>query len=129
MKTLRLFLAVFAVLFVALFCAVDVARAQDAPVPDLANVALPGGIPVVAVLAVVGTLVVGGVKMLAPRIPSQVLPFIAPVVTILLDWLAGLAFGTASNPWLALGAGVASIGLFELKKQALAKPLALPVTE
>lgn len=98
-----------------------VPAAEQVPGPDLTNVALPGGIPAVTVLALLGTVIVSVIKFFLPKIPSRYVPFIAPVVTVLLDWLGTLTFGTSSNVWLALGAGVASIGLFELKKQALAK--------
>ena len=122
MKAIRTFLVVFALCAFATFA--PALLAQDAaPTPDLANVTLPGGIPAVSILALLGTIIVSGVKLVIPKIPGKYLPFIAPVITVLLDWLSGLTFGTSSNVWVALGAGVASIGLFELKKQATAKPL------
>lgn len=120
----RLFLVLFSILF-ALFLGASIASAQEtetAPLPDLTNVKLPGDVPAITVLALLGTFIVSGIKMLVPRIPGKWLPFIAPVVTVLLDFVSGLIFSTASNPWVALGAGVASIGLYELKKQATTKP-------
>lgn len=112
MKTRNLFLLVGA--FLALTVA---ALAQDsAPLPDLVNVTVYG-IPAASVLSLAGMIVVAIIKVAAPKIPSTYLPFIAPIATVILDYVSHLSFGTDSNPWVALGAGIASIGLYELKKR------------
>jgi hypothetical protein len=101
--------------FLALF---SFAQAQDtAPILDLGQVGTVYGVPVAALLSLLGTVIVALVKVAAPKIPTKALPFIAPVATVALDYISHLSFGTDSNVWLALGAGVASIGLYELKKR------------
>jgi hypothetical protein len=134
--------AVFTVLLAVLFAVASPAAAQEAAVPALAtapaDLALaptvtPAAVPaapaaqpltwVQAVIAFTTPLVIAGVKLVVPRIPRLWLPFLAPVVGLLIDVVAHLSAGTALNPTVALALGAAGVGLREavnqIKKTAL----------
>lgn len=93
--------------------------------PDIAA-AKVYGVPVAAILSLVTTFVVAGVKALfnkfGAKIPVAIVPLVALVVSYGLDWLSHFTFGTDSNGLLALGAGLAAVGLNQLKKQFAEKP-------
>lgn len=118
MKTmLRLFLlGLFALCLSPL-----VAHAQEAaPVgPDIAA-AKVYGVPVAALLSLATTFIVAGIKWgsdkLLGKIPPAFVPLIALAVSFALDWLSHFTFGTDSNGLIALGAGLAAVGLNQLKK-------------
>lgn len=96
--------------------------------PTITDVKLPGGIPVLAVVSLLATLLTSVVKIFAEKlkakIPGGLLPVVVGAISMLLDWLSTLTFGTTSNPWMALAAGVGAVGLFALKEQY--KPNQLP---
>lgn len=126
MKTLIKFILVglFALCLSPLVC-----HAQEAaPVgPDIAA-AKVYGVPVAAILSLVTTFVVAGIKWtsdkLLGKIPPAVIPLVALAVSYGLDWLSHFTFGTDSNGLIALGAGLAAVGLNQLKKQLVPAPSA-----
>lgn len=100
-----------------------------APGPDIAAVKGPGGIPVAAIVSLAATVITAGVKIGFEKIGSKLnpayIPFVALASSYALDWISHLTFGTESNWALALGAGLAAVGLNQVKKQLTPDPRAV----
>lgn len=79
------------------------------------------------IITVLTPLVIAAIKLVVPRIPKVALPFIAPVVGVLLDQLAGAMTAYEAN--LVLGAVAGGLGVWlreitnQTKKVAVTKQL------
>jgi hypothetical protein len=76
-------------------------------------------------IAILSPLVVAGVRLGLPKVPSKFYPIIAAVVGILLDTIAHYTIGTSLAPWVGATLGLAGVGLREAKDQ-LTKPAPVP---
>lgn len=79
-----------------------------------------------AAITIVTPVIIAGVKALVPRIKPVYLPIAAPIVGFLLSVVANFAGAPEVHPALALGLGLAGVGLREaadqLKKAVPASP-------
>lgn len=66
-------------------------------------------------------IVIAGIKKLAPRIPTMLLPFIAPLIGLALNYIASFATGHAANPIVGAVAGALGVWLRELVDQTKKK--------
>jgi len=115
MKIHTIILLIIAAFFapLAIFAA-DAAPATVATVNDL-----PWQLALIPLLT---PLIISCVKILVPKIPGAIIPTIlAPVLGIVLDLVSHLTMSTSLNIWLAMGLGLAGVGLREIKDQ-LTKP-------
>jgi hypothetical protein len=71
-----------------------------------------------AIIPVLTPLIIAGVKLLMPKIPTVVLPFLAPVLGAAIDLIAHFATGANLNVWLSAGLGLAGVGLREIVDQS-----------
>jgi hypothetical protein len=68
------------------------------------------------VIPLLAPIIIFGVKKVFPVVPGALLPVVAPVLGVALDFLAQFA-GAESNVWLAAGAGLAGVGVREALDQ------------
>jgi len=109
MKPLRLLiLAAFALLAWPLYAADST--------PATAAAAAPVSWPQV-IIPILTPLIIAGVKLIVPRIPSMWLPILAPMLGALLDYVAHLSMGSALNPLAGVALGAAGVGLREVVDQ------------
>jgi hypothetical protein len=76
-----------------------------------------------AAIPILAPLIIALVKMAWPKIPAGMLPYLAPVLGVILDAIGALTTGAALNPWLAASLGLAGVGIREMvdrAKQAVA---------
>lgn len=123
MKSYIKFLLVY--LFAAVF--VTLAHAQATGTPVTASFTAND---VVALLTpVVVPLIIAGMKLLMPKIPSWILPLIAPVLGVLINIIDQAVTSHAGNIWLAAALGLAGVGVREVvdqTKQTVTAPPATP---
>jgi hypothetical protein len=70
-----------------------------------------------SLIAVITPLLIAGIKLLVPKIPRVWLPILAPLLGVLLEWIAHLATGATLNVWAGVALGAAGVGLREAVTQ------------
>ena len=61
-------------------------------------------------------LLLAGVKLVLPKLPTWVIPIAAPVIGVLIDFVNSLATAHSSNFLVAAALGLAGVGLREVKE-------------
>jgi len=56
-------------------------------------------------------------KWAVPKVPSTLLPVLAPALGIVIDWIGSAVGHGTPNPLVAAFAGAAGTGLYEIQKQ------------
>ncbi len=121
-------LALVLTLIALFFIMIPPARAADVASAVPAELAaLPTGNPTADTLLtwltpIVVPIVLLGVKKVAPRIPGGVIPVLAPILGVLIDIVNHYGLGHASNLWIAAAAGLAGVGLREVKEAVKPAP-------
>ena len=102
---------------------VSMAFAQDAAATAAATAAAPSAMAgitsaniVTWLTPVLVPLVLAGLKLVAPKLPTWVIPIAAPVLGMLIDFVNSLATSHASNLLVAAALGLAGVGLREVKE-------------
>jgi hypothetical protein len=62
-------------------------------------------------------IVILGVKKVLPSVPSFVLPILAPILGIAIDYVNHFATGAGTNLWASIALGAAGVGLREVFDQ------------
>lgn len=101
MKTLFLFLLIPSALFAA-----EAVSTGNATADSILTWITPVVVP----------LVLTGVKRVLPKLPSFMIPILAPVLGVAIDFVNTFALGHSSNLALAAVAGLAGVGLREVKE-------------
>lgn len=86
--------------------------ADDAPA---APQALPDQI-VAWLTPILVPLVLAGVKKVGPKLPSWIIPLLAPVLGLLIGFINNLVTSNSGNLWLAAGLGLLGIAVREVKE-------------
>lgn len=120
MKKTRIAGLLTAALFTIFFVSVCMAAADTNAVPAAPGVMTPsaaGNGLVLALLPVIVPLLVALGKGLLPKVPTWILPILAPALGALIDFLTAKATGGTASPVLALALGSAGVGLREIYDQ------------
>ena len=72
---------------------------------------------VLMLIPVLVPMILGLAKAEVPKLPSWILPILAPALGALIDWLTSLATGTTPNPIASAVLGAAGVGLREVYDQ------------
>lgn len=124
MKTAFRLLALLSVFCVAIAIAQPAAPDPGAP-PAVAPVSagVTANNLVQWLTPVIVPLVIAGLKKLVPKIPVFILPIVAPLLGIAIDYVNTLATAHSSNFLAAAALGLAGVGVREIKDQLTpAKP-------
>lgn len=118
-RHIKLMLMVFLTIFSALvLCAQDTAPVDAQPEQ--------GGLSAASLVQwltpILVPLLLTGVKKLLPKLPSFLIPLLAPIVGVLIGLLDQVALGNTGNIWISAALGLAGVGLREIKDQALPSP-------
>jgi hypothetical protein len=127
MKTRKLFrylpIALAALAFLLLPLAVFAAAVIPA---DGSSIVATGNAAADSILTwltpVIVPIVLLGVKKILPRIPSGLIPILAPVLGILIDLVNTYGLNHSSNLMIAAVAGLAGVGLREVKEAVKPAP-------
>lgn len=97
-----------------ILCGLSVAFGQDTtpPVPTP-----PASTLLLTIIPLLVPIVVAIGKSLLPKVPTWVLPILAPALGALIDYLGSLATGAAASPVIAAALGSAGVGLREIVDQ------------
>lgn len=102
-----LILAVFALAFPAFALAAD-------STGDVAAASTPWQLALIPVLT---PIIIAGVKWLMLKISTTLIPILAPILGMALDLILHFSTGTELNVWLAMGLGLAGVGVREVLDQ------------
>lgn len=121
MKAKTYFAAFFVFMFTFFLVAQDTNSVPDPTDPSTGSGLLFGLIPVIVpILIAIG-------KYLAPKVPTILLPVVAPILGILIGLIDNQISGGQASPLLAAALGAAGVGLREIVDQVKQKILPNPI--
>lgn len=106
-----------ALVALALFTVTGFAQDAVAAVADAAVVTAPKPSIWLAIIPIVTPLIIAGIKWGIPRVPTKLLPILAPILGMALDLVLHFAAGTNLNPTAGALLGMAGVGLREAVDQ------------